>query len=91
LSPRDDGAPLRVARPQTHADPRAMQLNPDDPTKDLKAGALPERSFASSMGAVETRTAPPVKVAVREQETHFEPVQQLTLLQKIVDRISPDL
>jgi len=91
LSPRDDGAPLRVARPQTHADPRAMPLNPDDPTKDLKAGALPERSFASSMGAVETLTAPPVKVAVREQETHFEPVQQLTLLQKIVDRISPDL
>jgi chemotaxis protein MotD len=28
---------------------------------------------------------------VREQETHFEPVPQLTLLQKIVDRISPDL
>jgi chemotaxis protein MotD len=72
-------------------DLRAISLNPDEPTNDPKAAALPEVSFASSMGAVETRVAPPVKVAVREQETHFEPVPQLTLLQKIVDRISPDL
>jgi chemotaxis protein MotD len=89
FSPRDDSAPRAV--PQTHVDLRAISLNPDEPTNDPKAAALPEVSFASSMGAVETRIAPPVKVAVREQETHFEPVPQLTLLQKIVDRISPDL
>ena len=89
FSPRDDSAPRAVA--QTHVDLRAISLNPDEPTNDPKAAALPEVSFASSMGAVETRIAPPVKVAVREQETHFEPVPQLTLLQKIVDRISPDL
>jgi chemotaxis protein MotD len=91
FSQQDDSAPPRVMQPQTHVDLRAMPLDPDEPTRDPKAGALPEVSFASSMGAVETRIAPPVKVAVREQETHFEPVPQLTLLQKIVDRISPDL
>jgi chemotaxis protein MotD len=91
FSPRDDGPAPRVAQPQPQVEQRAMPLQPDELTKGPKAGTLPEPSFASSIGAVETRTAPPVKVAVREQETHFEPVPQLTLLQKIVDRISPDL
>ena len=44
-----------------------------------------------TVDSAETRTLPTLKVVVRDQETHFEPVQQLTLLQKIVDRMVTDL
>ena len=49
---------------------------------------VPDQRFTLSVKSAETRTVPALKVAVREQETHFEPVPQLTLLQKIVDRMA---
>ena len=68
-----------------------MSLKSGDSIKDPTADVPPEQRFALSVDAPETRTLPTVKVVVREQETHFEPVQQLTLLQKIVDRMVTDL
>jgi chemotaxis protein MotD len=91
LSPADDDATPRAAQSQTHVEQRAKPLKPGEPTNGSEADVLPEPRFASSISAAETRTAAIVKVVVREQETHFEPVPQLTLLQKIVDRIAPDL
>lgn len=67
------------------------KLNTGDGVEAAKADAPHEQRFALSVNAAETRTLPPVKVVVREQETHFEPVQQFTLLQKIVDRMATDL
>jgi chemotaxis protein MotD len=91
LSSRDDGDTPRPARSQARVEHRADLLTPDEPAKSPKSDVAPEQRFASSLGAVETRSMQPVKVAVREQETHFQPVGQPTLLQKIVDRIAPDL
>jgi chemotaxis protein MotD len=78
-------------RSQVQVEHRADLLAPEAPAKFPKTDIAPEQRFASSLGAVETRSMPAVKVAVREQETHFQPVGQPTLLQKIVDRIAPDL
>jgi chemotaxis protein MotD len=91
LAPRDDGATPQVTLPhakleQADAPPKLGDL-PKAPVTDGAA----EQRFAVSVDAVETRIAPAVKVMVREQETHFEPVQQLTQLQKIVDRMATDL
>jgi chemotaxis protein MotD len=91
LSPPDDDATPRAARSQTHVEQRAKLLKPGEPTTGSEADVLSEPRFASSISAAETRTVATAKVVVREQETHFEPVPQLTLLQKIVDRIAPDL
>ena len=66
-------------------------LNAGNAMGGPKADESPEQRIAPSVNVAETRTLPPVKVVVREQETHFEPVQQLTLLQKIVDRMATDL
>ncbi|WP_152535630.1 flagellar hook-length control protein FliK [Bradyrhizobium sp. Ai1a-2] len=91
LSSRDDGGTPRPARSQARVEHGADLLTPGEPAKSPKADVVPEQRFASSLGAMETRPMPTVKVAVREQETHFQPVGQPTLLQKIVDRIAPDL
>ncbi|MGY3617844.1 flagellar hook-length control protein FliK [Bradyrhizobium sp. USDA 10063] len=91
LSSRDDGDAPRPARSQARVEHRADALTLGEPAKSPKADVVSEQRFASSLGAVETRSMPTVKVAVREQETHFQPVDQPTLLQKIVDRIAPDL
>ena len=93
-SARDDAATPRVALPQSQCrTPRddAVEPRTSRPIEIPKADELPEQRFALSVDAAETRTRRPVKVAVREQETHFEPVPQLTLLQKIVDRIGADI
>ena len=90
LSPRDDGDAPLAARSQARVEHRADLLTPGEPAKSPKVD-VPEQRFASSLGAIETRSMPTIKVAVREQETHFQPVGQPTLLQKIVDRLAPDL
>jgi chemotaxis protein MotD len=96
---RDDAVTPRVAHTESRPERPEMSLK-DDVEVELKAGdavegpksdAPPEQRIALSVNATETRTLPPVKVVVREQETHFEPVQQVTLLQKIVDRMATDL
>lgn len=94
---REDAPIPRVVHAESRPEPPAMPLKDDG---ELKAGEVvevpktdkpPEQRIALSVNAAETRTLPPVKVVVREQETHFEPVQQVTLLQKIVDRMAADL
>ncbi|HEY0331528.1 MAG TPA: flagellar hook-length control protein FliK [Rhodopseudomonas sp.] len=75
-------------------EPRDADLTPVDLTRAVDAASSADRAeprVTLSIDSAETRTLPPVKVAVRDQETHFEPVQQLTQLQKIVDRMSAEL
>ncbi|ABD86673.1 putative chemotaxis MotD protein [Rhodopseudomonas palustris BisB18] len=88
----DDAAPP-LSLPQLRAEPRDASLTLVDaaataetaPSNDLSAPRV-----ALSIDTAEARPLP-VKVAVRDQETHFAPVQQLTQLQKIVDRMSAEL
>jgi chemotaxis protein MotD len=87
----DDDAATPVARPQGRTEPREAVLEPAEFETNQKAEAAPALRFALSVDSAETRTLPAVKVVVRDQETHFEPVQQPTLLQKIVDRMGADL
>lgn len=49
------------------------------------------KRFTATVETMDTRATPVAKPVVREQETHFEPVQQTTTLQKIVDRMANDL
>jgi chemotaxis protein MotD len=90
-SSRDDGDAPPLARSQARVEHGADLLAPEETAKLPKTDIAPDQRFASSLGAVDTRPMPTVKVAVREQETHFQPIGQPTLLQKIVDRIAPDL
>jgi chemotaxis protein MotD len=96
-SVREDAPMPRIARAESHPERPAMPLSDDralstgDAMEVAKADEPHGQRFAVSVNAAETRTLPPVKVVVREQETHFEPVQQVTLLQKIVDRMATDL
>lgn len=99
-SGRDDDPPSRVAHTESRPERPEMPLKDGDELKELKAGDAvkppkadepPRQRIVLSVDAPETRTLPAVKVVVREQETHFEPVQQVTLLQKIVDRMVTDL
>uniref|UniRef100_Q07SG2 Flagellar hook-length control protein n=1 Tax=Rhodopseudomonas palustris (strain BisA53) TaxID=316055 RepID=Q07SG2_RHOP5 len=87
----DNDATPPLADTQTRAEPREVDLKlgglPDSP----KTGDPAEPRFALSVDSAETRTPLPIKVAVRDQETHFEPVQQPSLLQRIVDRMAADL
>ena len=86
----DEAETTPVAQPGPHAEPREMALAPGDLPQSPTAGDLPQPRFALVVESADTRTMPPIKVAVREQETHFEPVQP-TLLQKIVDRMGAEL
>lgn len=91
LSARDDDATTRVALPENRAEPKEISLKPDDAMRLSKPDEPAEQRFTLTVDFSETRTLPAVKVVVRDQETHFEPVQQPTLLQKIVDRMVTDL
>lgn len=84
--------PSRVAPPRAHVEVETPDISLATPTKAAKTDASPEPRVTFSVNAAETRAgAPPIKVAVREQETHFPPVAQPTLLQKIVDRLAPEI
>lgn len=87
----DDGDAARAAPSPAHGERRAELLAHAESAKSTKTEATSTQGFASSLSAAETRATPIVKVAVREQETHFQPIAQPTLLQKIVDRIAPDM
>ncbi|MEW6645325.1 MAG: flagellar hook-length control protein FliK [Pseudomonadota bacterium] len=91
FAPPDDGDPSRATQAHGTGEPRMPPGDRFEAPKLAKAAVAADQGFASSLGAVETRATPAVKVVVREQETHFQPVGQPTLLQKIVDRIAPDL
>ena len=96
-SAREDAPMPRIVHAEGHPGRPEMPLSDDgglnagNAMGGPKADESPEQRIAPSVNVAETRTLPPVKVVVREQETHFEPVQQLTLLQKIVDRMATDL
>ncbi|OYU87410.1 MAG: chemotaxis protein MotD [Bradyrhizobiaceae bacterium PARB1] len=62
---------------------------PDIDAPDIDAGA--SKRFTATVESVDTKPVLASKPVVREQETHFEPVQQVTTLQKIVDRMASDL
>ncbi|WP_398476212.1 flagellar hook-length control protein FliK [Tardiphaga sp.] len=49
------------------------------------------KRFTVTVEAADAKPTSIAKAVVREQETHFEPVQQVTTLQKIVDRMASDL
>lgn len=70
---------------------RVTEAMPDRPAKTAPVDKAPDQNVKLSVGAAEARGAQTTKVVVREQQTHFEPVQQLPQLQKIVDRVATDL
>lgn len=84
-----DAAPMAPAR--TGAGHRAASHSHGDDVALPKTDTVSVSRAASAAEAAEPRTMPMVKVVVREQETHFQPVGQPTLLQKIVDRIASDV
>jgi chemotaxis protein MotD len=90
-SAADDDATPRAPQPQIQVERREAPSKVEEPTVNLKADVVPDQRFTLSVESAETRTVPVLKVAVREQETHFEPVPQMTLLQKVVDRIGADI
>ena len=80
-----------------HIDPQADdKFNPADimTAGDIESPDTPApetKRFTVAVESMDTKTALVSKPVVREQETHFEPVQQVTTLQKIVDRMASDL
>lgn len=86
----EDGDGPHAASVRGGADHRAMRHGHGDDGKATKVDAVSLSRGSSSADAAEPRAMPALKVVVREQETHFQPVGQPTLLQKIVDRIASD-
>ncbi|MGM4924911.1 flagellar hook-length control protein FliK [Tardiphaga sp. 804_B3_N1_9] len=92
--PSDDKAASRISVSDVKADDA-----PRDPTKLIHAAtadvpdadAATTQRFTLAVETTDTKPLPVAKAVVREQETHFEPVQQMTTLQKIVDRMATDL
>ena len=90
----DDKAAPRISVSDVKADDA-----PRDPTKLILAAtadvpdadAAATQRFTLTAETTDTKPLPVAKAVVREQETHFEPVQQVTTLQKIVDRMATDL
>jgi len=70
-------------------DPAAAIDVADIDSPDIDAPGA--KRFTATVESMDTKTAIVSKPVVREQETHFEPVQQVTTLQKIVDRMASDL
>lgn len=93
---RDDSSTLLSPAPQValKADDRSPEATDvtkavDVDTPDIDAPAA--KRFTATVETMDTKPVPVSKAVVREQETHFEPVQQVTTLQKIVDRMASDL
>ncbi|MGM4895090.1 flagellar hook-length control protein FliK [Tardiphaga sp. 839_C3_N1_4] len=92
--PSDGKAASRISVPDVKTDDV-----PRDPAKLIQAttadvpdaDAATTQRFTLTVETTDTKPLPAAKAVVREQETHFEPVQQVTTLQKIVDRMATDL
>lgn len=92
--PSDGKAASRISVPDVKTDDI-----PRDPAKLIQAttadvpdaDAATTQRFTLTVETTDTKPLPAAKAVVREQETHFEPVQQVTTLQKIVDRMATDL
>jgi chemotaxis protein MotD len=88
---RDDGAIPHITPQSAKSDQQdALPKLGDLPVTPAADGPSAQR-FAVPVDVAATRIAPTLKVMVRDQETHFEPVVQLTQLQKIVDQMATDL
>lgn len=70
-------------------DPKDLVKPSDMDSPDVDAPVA--KRFSVTVETMDTKATPVTKPVVREQETHFEPVQQPTTLQKIVDRMASDL
>lgn len=90
-APANDEAMARVAESQAREGRHVTHTMPNEPTSTASVDEAPGQTVKLSVGAADTRGAQAVKVVVRQQETHFEPVPQFTQLQKIVDRVATDL
>lgn len=94
---RDDKLARPSAVPHVDTKPSDDSFDPADVIKavDMDSPGIDAPAAKRFTATVETMDTKPVSVAskpvVREQETHFEPVQQPTTLQKIVDRMASDL
>jgi chemotaxis protein MotD len=86
-----DKGTARATQPERRGDPLAAPLKPDAPARTTATDEMPGQNVQLSLAAANTRGASPVKVVVRQQETHFQPVPQLTQLQKIVDHVAADM
>jgi chemotaxis protein MotD len=92
--PSDDKAVARISVPDVKTDdaPRDPTTPVHVATADVPdADAAATQRFTLAVETTDTKPLPVAKAVVREQETHFEPVQQVTTLQKIVDRMATDL
>ena len=90
----DDKAAPRISVSDVKADdaPRDPTTPVHVATADVPdADAAATQRFTLAVETTDTKPLPVAKAVVREQETHFEPVQQVTTLQKIVDRMATDL
>jgi chemotaxis protein MotD len=93
---RDDKSALSAPASHValHAEDRSPEATDVTNTADIDVPDVdmtaPKR-FTATVETVDTKPVPASKAVVREQETHFEPVQQVTTLQKIVDRMASDL
>jgi chemotaxis protein MotD len=92
--PKDDKTASPISILDVKAD--AAALDPTKPVHDATAD-VPDadtaamQRFRLTVETTDMKSIPAAKAVVREQETHFEPVQQVTTLQKIVDRMATDL
>jgi chemotaxis protein MotD len=92
--PSDGNAASRISVPDVKTDgvPRDPAKLIQATTADVPdADAATTQRFTLTVETTDTKPLPAAKAVVREQETHFEPVQQVTTLQKIVDRMATDL
>ncbi len=92
--PSDDKSTSRISVSDVKADdaPRDPTTPVHVATADVPdADAAATQRFTLAVETTDTKPLPVAKAVVREQETHFEPVQQVTTLQKIVDRMATDL
>lgn len=91
---RADDVPPRVSVPDAKIEDTPLdstKLVPVAKADKPDADTAATQRFTLTVETTDTKPLPAVKAVVREQETHFEPVQQVTTLQKIVDRMATDL
>lgn len=99
VQPASSGRHETTSRVSASTPDVGVQATPQEPASRADAAPADSRGadapsaqrFAVSVEAADIKPLAAVKAVVRDQETHFEPVQQVTVLQKIVDRMASDL
>jgi chemotaxis protein MotD len=93
---RNDNSIESSLAPHVDLKAKDKSLDPNDAIEasDIDVSAIDAPSAKRLTATVETgdiKSTLVSKPVIREQETHFEPVQQVTTLQKIIDRMASDL